>query len=85
MKYLIWSNEHNSWWKANSAGYTDYTHLAGRYTKQQAIGICNDANFTWDTDKRSKIPDELPVEESIAIKLKYKIYGKDYKEARDDQ
>ena len=78
MKYLIWPNEHNSWWKADHLGYTDHAHLAGRYTKEEALQICNGANYGWDTDRRSNTPDELPVEESIAMELEYKIFGELY-------
>lgn len=75
MKYLIWSNEHNSWWKANHQGYTYLVHLAGRYTKEEALQICNGANYGWDVDRSSNIPYELPIEESIAMELDYMIFG----------
>lgn len=41
--YVVWSNEHSAWWGPNRAGY--YTHLsaAGRYTRDEAIGICRNA------------------------------------------
>lgn len=72
-KFLIWSNEHNSWWCPNSLGYTDFVDLAGRYSFDEALKICNGANYNWDMDRRNRIPDELPILESIAIKLKSKI------------
>lgn len=58
------------WWRADSAGYTDYVSRAGRYTFDDAISICNEANFDWNLDDRKKIPEELPILEAIALKLK---------------
>jgi hypothetical protein len=29
--FLIWSNEHRMWWRANECGYTDSIEEAGRY------------------------------------------------------
>lgn len=42
--YLIWSNEHNSWWKWHKRGYTTDIDQAGHYTKEAAVEICNTAN-----------------------------------------
>lgn len=69
MKYLIWSNEHNSWWAPNHGGYVDRAESAGRYSKDEALKICNGANFAWDTDKLKNIPNELPIAEEVAIEL----------------
>jgi hypothetical protein len=35
--WLIWSNEHQMWWKANRAGYTADMMCAGRYTLDEAL------------------------------------------------
>lgn len=43
-EYLIWSNEHQGWWKPGEWGYTTITHLAGRYSKERADAICARAN-----------------------------------------
>lgn len=43
--YLIWSNEHGMWWRANSQGYTRILSLAGRYSRKEAEDICEGANF----------------------------------------
>lgn len=43
--YLIWSYEHDGWWKENSTGYTDDVEQAGLYTEEQASQICNEANL----------------------------------------
>jgi len=78
MEYLIWSNEHNSWWMPNSCGYTQSSKYAGRYTLEEAIKICNGANYSWDTDTVRKFPMELPIAEEAAILLEYKHAGERY-------
>jgi len=35
-KYLIWSNSHKEWWKADGMGYTKKREEAGRYTIEEA-------------------------------------------------
>lgn len=35
--YLIWSNEHRAWWRANAQGYTTSHERAGRYTREEAV------------------------------------------------
>jgi hypothetical protein len=35
--WLIWSNEHQMWWKANRAGYTVDVMCAGRYALEDAL------------------------------------------------
>jgi hypothetical protein len=32
----IWSNEHNSWWRPQASGYTDYFDAAGIYMFEEA-------------------------------------------------
>lgn len=41
--YLIWSNEHRSWWKGGGWGYTPRLAEAGRYTRQRALDFCREA------------------------------------------
>lgn len=38
--YVVWSNEHGAWWRANSAGYCTELLGAGLYTKEEAEAIC---------------------------------------------
>ena len=45
MDYLIWSNEHHLWWKANHHGYTGAKSRAGIYSEKDAIEICTGANI----------------------------------------
>ena len=72
-KYLVWSNEHKAWWGPDHCGYTPDVTYAGRYTQDEAIKICNGANYTWGNNSN---PDELPIAESAALKLsRVRIYG----------
>ena len=49
-KVLIWSNEHDGWWRPMRCGYTSFKELAGWYDLDEAIEICKDANkyIDWD-------------------------------------
>lgn len=69
VKCLIWSNEHRAWWGSNHVGYTNRIEIAGRYSQQEAIEICNRANYHWN---ESTLPDELPIPEYLALQLQYK-------------
>ncbi len=66
-KFLIWSNEHRAWWGPNHRGYVASVEHAGQYTEEEAVKICNGANWGWDVENN---PHELPVPEGIARKLK---------------
>ena len=44
MEYLIWSFEHNAWWKPNERGYTTNIAAAGVYSLDRASEICQNAN-----------------------------------------
>jgi len=41
---VIWSVEHEGWWRPNRLGYTDTLADAGRYTREDADEIVEDAN-----------------------------------------
>lgn len=74
MKYLIWSNEHNSWWRPGSSGYSLTIEGAGRYSLAQALELCNEANSEWAPGSRIT-PDELPIAEEAALLLTCKKWG----------
>lgn len=57
-RYLIWSNEHAAWWRANGAGYTIHLRAAGRYSHAEALAICAVARDGW---RPGTPPPELPV------------------------
>ena len=62
--YLVWSNQHRAWWRANSAGYTIRLSEAGRYNRDEAIRICAHAHGGWKT---GLMPPEIPVREEDAL------------------
>jgi hypothetical protein len=62
--YLIWSNEHSAWWKPSSAGYTNDIDAAGRYSRVEALRICQNASYG---TSRLSVPPEVPVREADAI------------------
>lgn len=43
-KWLIWSMEHEAWWRPAHAGYTERIDEAGRYSYQDALEIVYKAN-----------------------------------------
>lgn len=43
--YLIWSIEHDAWWKPASRGYTKKRSEAGQYTYEEAKKIVKNANI----------------------------------------
>lgn len=43
--YLIWSIEHNAWWKEDWDGYTKEKENAGQYNFDEAYGIVKKGNI----------------------------------------
>jgi hypothetical protein len=64
--YLIWSNEHTCWWRANSQGYSYDIKDVGRYSREEAMKICKGANYGFMQDNGEN-PNEVPVLEADAI------------------
>lgn len=60
--YLIWSDEHRSWWGPNRCGYVKSIGSAGRYTEGEAIDICTNA-IPGTSRELGGLP-ELPVAET---------------------
>jgi hypothetical protein len=56
--YLVWSNEHRAWWRANSQGYSTLIAGAGLYTRAEAVAIAAGSRDGWHMDRR---PDEIAV------------------------
>ena len=44
-RYVVWSNQHAMWWRANRRGYTPWLEEAGRYTRTEAEAIVTDATL----------------------------------------
>lgn len=44
--YVVWSNEHASWWGPFHRGYSRRLDGAGHYTRNEALEICRQAVFT---------------------------------------
>lgn len=57
--YLVWSNQHRAWWRANSRGYTNDVRSAGLYDREEAISISGQGRDGWLEPK--KAPDELAI------------------------
>lgn len=55
--YLVWSNEHRMWWRANHSGYTEFVEEAGRYSRADAEQVVSKATL----DGRLDVPRVDPV------------------------
>lgn len=49
--WLIYSREHNAWWRQGEAGYTESLRVAGRYSLADANRIVGQANIAAPTDR----------------------------------
>ena len=56
--YVVWSNEHRMWWGSNHAGYCSKLATAGRYSREDALGICIGAR---GGRRYNEKPSEVPV------------------------
>jgi len=54
--FLIWSNEHGMWWRANHYGYTRYIEEAGRYELDEAVSIVRKASVDGALATRQQDP-----------------------------
>lgn len=60
-EFYIWSFEHQAWWKPDRNGYTNNRMLAGRYSLDEALRICRDANCWFSGLTLDKAPAEAMV------------------------
>lgn len=58
-EYVIWSHEHSAWWGPGGAGYATRLSRAGRYTRDEALGVCARA-APGNANRVGALP-ELPV------------------------
>lgn len=54
--WLVWSYEHEAWWRPGRLGYTQSIVLAGHYTRDEAEKIEQDANRYAETPHEQAIP-----------------------------
>jgi hypothetical protein len=45
MEFVIWSIEHNAWWRPDECGYCEKVTDAGRYSRARATAIVRQANI----------------------------------------
>jgi len=57
-EYVVWSNEHSAWWRPQECGYTTMLEAAGRYSRDDALGICIGAR---GGRRHNRNPSEVPV------------------------
>lgn len=43
--WLVYSREHNAWWRPTASGYTNHIEAAGRYTKTAAEAHCGTRDY----------------------------------------
>lgn len=54
--YLVWSNQHRMWWRANHSGYTEFIEEAGRYSRADAEKIVTSATLAGQLDEPQQDP-----------------------------
>ncbi|HEV7297950.1 MAG TPA: hypothetical protein VGN72_01190 [Tepidisphaeraceae bacterium] len=62
--WLVWSNEHNAWWRPEWKGYTQQVRDAGRYGLAEARQICDGPPMNprrWTAGEYHGTPDEVMV------------------------
>lgn len=59
-EWIVWSNEHRSYWGPNHRGYVSSRASAGRYSYEEALEIVRGAN-------EHKDPDDEPNEAMIFV------------------
>lgn len=63
MRYVIYSIEHQAWWKPAQHGYTKLLAEAGRYEHAEAVAILQDANRVMRDDKPNELM--MPVNDEV--------------------
>ena len=70
IKWLVWSIEHNAWWRPDHKGYTTFLPDAGVYSYKEALDIVKDANYGLTLPKQKKKWDRflnVPMEAMVMI------------------
>lgn len=63
MSYLIWSHEHQAWWKPRQIGYTTDVAQAGLYSPGETFEILTKSSLGSDPDH----PEEVAVDLATGI------------------
>lgn len=59
-KWLVWSNEHKAWWRADHRGYCFIRASAGRYSFDEACKIVKSANYARDGEPNEAMVLDVP-------------------------
>lgn len=59
MNWLIWSREHQAFWKKPEYGYTPEISQAGRFTWERALQILDTANLIQPEEFLLPAPEDL--------------------------
>jgi len=65
--WLVWSEEHGSWWRPGCHGYTRTIRDAGRYSYHAAKEICDGANAFQSRGERPNEVMTLSPEASLSL------------------
>jgi hypothetical protein len=60
--WLVFSWEHDAFWRPNRCGYTRFIEKAGRYSRKEAEAICKSADFRAFSEPKRDDPDTPPPE-----------------------
>lgn len=71
-EFIIYSTEHQAWWKKNKFGYTSHIEMAGVFSYEEAIKICTDSNRLNILNDHKLVVEEMmvPIPEELASYLK---------------
>jgi hypothetical protein len=74
---LIYSLEHNAYWKPERCGYTSDREIAGRYPRAEARAICDDANkYIPPGERLNEVIEEI----DLNTEVKYYVSKKELRE-----
>lgn len=59
-RYLIWSVDHQEWWRQSRFGYTGDIVEAGKFSRKDAETICAGANIVGMKEVMLLCPEEIP-------------------------
>jgi len=59
--WMVWSQEHNGWWRPAKQGYTNEIREAGKYCYEEALDITRSANWAGRFEEAMvPVTDEFP-------------------------